>query len=575
MSEEQLDMMTQYKEAAEGAEEILMEEVESSIAAEDGFYDTVLDDFRSDFYIDDDSGFFSDQGWRWMSDVADAFNLGWPVFTGSDNGGGRSWDEIGDSLNAAIDMPVKVSSGYHSATRKPGLWIVEPDSSLDPDEREDFGLEIVSPPMPLKQALEKLEQVTDWANGDGNAYTNSSTGLHMGVSIPYKEGRVDYLKLILFLGDEYVLQQYGREANTYTKAAMKDIRSRAGSERNVTAVMELLRNNLLELAERELVKSTGEGKYTSAHKQGKYIEFRSAGGDWLAEGDAEPGKLENTMMRYAYAMYIAGRPDLERKEYYKKLYKLINPEGNDALSLFTQFATGAIDKEQLKKEWAEKTLAKDDPAAVAKGEWAVVDKFTGKIVTGQTYNGYTRDEVFQKAKERLHPNSSESYFDQRYSIEPQNPGRWEVYSFNADDDRPETEKTLEIVDAPNRGAAADAVYDKYNDQKIPFKVRPYYGDADAGDKPEPTRRAKLAKQIIQRPKPATKEPAVQDTDVNVAQNFNTPQDATNQVDSWSIYDVTLNREISRMDDVSWSQASERAEELERATGHNISVRGLT
>ena len=136
----------------------------------------------------------------------------------------------------------------------------------------------------------------------------------MGVSIPYKEGNVDCLKLILFLGDEYVLREFERESNTYTKAAMRDIRSRAGNERNIASVMELMKNNLIELAERELVKGTGTGKYTSAHKQGKYIEFRSAGGDWLAKEDAEFGILENTMMRYAYAMYLAGRPDLERKE---------------------------------------------------------------------------------------------------------------------------------------------------------------------------------------------------------------------------------------------------------------------
>ena len=80
------------------------------------------------------------------------------------------------------------------------------------------------------------------------------------------------------------------------------------SDLNAAAVLELLKNNLIELAERELVGGTGTGKYTSAHKQGKYIEFRSAGGDWLAEANAEPGKLENTMMRYAYAMYLAGNP---------------------------------------------------------------------------------------------------------------------------------------------------------------------------------------------------------------------------------------------------------------------------
>lgn len=481
-----------YQEAVGIAEEVLDEDVEQTLAKEDGFYDEVLDDFRNDFYMDDDSGFFSDAGWRWMSDVADTYDLSWPVMTGGSNGGSRDWEEIGDSLHDAIGMQVKVSSGYHSATRKPDLWIVEPDSSLDPDDREDFGLEIVSPPMPLAQALQKLQQVTDWANGPGNAYTNDSTGLHMGVSIPYKGGDVDYLKLILFLGDEYVLKQFGRESNTYTKAAMKEIRQRAGNEKNAASVMELLKHNLLELAQRELAKSTGEGKYTSAHKQGKYIEFRSAGGDWLAEDSAEPGKLENTMMRYAYAMYLAGRPDLERKEYAKKLYKLVAGGSDDStMALFSKFATGEINKEQLKKDWARKTLEKDEPSAVSKGNWVVIDNNTGKPVEGQTYNGYTKDEVYQRAKEKLGEYMTKVAFDMQYNIEPQNTGRWEIYRDDHGDD-----EQLEIIDAPTRGEAVDQAYDRYTGV-IPFKVRAYYGDGV--EKPKTSPRAKLAKRIIQKP----------------------------------------------------------------------------
>jgi hypothetical protein len=49
---------------------------------------------------------------RWMSDVANNFGLDWPYMTGggNSNNGSRSWDDIGNSLQAVIDMPVKVSS---------------------------------------------------------------------------------------------------------------------------------------------------------------------------------------------------------------------------------------------------------------------------------------------------------------------------------------------------------------------------------------------------------------------------------------------------------------------------------
>jgi hypothetical protein len=64
-------------------------------------------------------------------------------------------------------------------------------------------------------------------------------------------------------------------------------------------------------------------------------------------------------------MYIAGRPDLERKEYAKKLYQLIDTQGDDALKLFMDYTTGQINQEELKKNWARQVLAKEQPRKAA------------------------------------------------------------------------------------------------------------------------------------------------------------------------------------------------------------------
>jgi hypothetical protein len=138
---------------------ILDDLVEESVKEQDKYYDAALDDFRDNYSGDDDS-FFSDVGMRWMSDVANNFGLDWPYMTGggNSNNGSRSWDEIGNELQAVVGMPVKVSSNYHSTTRKEGQWIIEPDGSLDPDDKSDeVGLEIVSPPMPLLMTARKIE----------------------------------------------------------------------------------------------------------------------------------------------------------------------------------------------------------------------------------------------------------------------------------------------------------------------------------------------------------------------------------------------------------------------------------
>jgi Putative amidoligase enzyme len=602
MSEEQLEMASQYSEAAGIADDVLDEDVEQTIEKEDGFYDEVLQDFRDGFYVDDDSGFFDDVGLRWMSDVASNYDLDWPYMTGGGgNDGSRSWEEIGDSLNSAIDMPVKVSSNYHSTARRPGIWIVEPDSSLQPDDREDFGLEIVSPPLPLEQALEKLQQVTEWANSsEGNAYTNDSTGLHMGVSVPYKGGDVDYLKLILFLGDEYVLQSFGREANTYTKSAMKSFRENLKSGRaDPAGAMKLMQHGLLELAQKEIQKGVGQGKYTSAHIQDGYIEFRSAGGDWLAEENADPNKLTSTMLRYARAMQIAADPATDRREYAKKLYKLIAPEGDSQLALFSQFAAGELNKEQLKKRWAEKTLGNEKKI---NQYFKLYQKVNGvwTAVPGAEYRGMQEPEVKNRVWSKYGREALDSGEYQLVNMSDNQ--EWEVYDVN-------TGKTLEIVQGANKGAAADKVFDKYHEQGIGFNVRPWVDPATL------TPRAKLAKRIVDpkqqkskqatnergvpywevyeketghvvhtflsdtavdakadgknwlasvgaeqpdlfdvRPKIASGSTGIPEVPMDVAQNFDQPQDATEVQRNWNIVNRQTGQVVDTVSGASLSQA---------------------
>jgi hypothetical protein len=135
-----------------------------------------------------------------------------------DNGG----QAISIDIANAIGMPVKYNKGYHGVERGPGYFILEPDSSIGQDDDSDLkhgetGLELVSPPMPLTQCLEYLDKVFNWANKYG-CRTDSSTGFHMGISIPNQsKANVDYLKFILFLGDEYVLKDFGREDNEYAQ----------------------------------------------------------------------------------------------------------------------------------------------------------------------------------------------------------------------------------------------------------------------------------------------------------------------------------------------------------------------
>jgi len=683
---EEHPLYDKYLDAQLDAEGLLDDLIQDEVRKQGANWDAALDDFRDNYQLDDDSGFFDDVGLRYMTDVANRFDVYWPYMTFEEGTGSQDIDSVAESLADVIGMPVVASYSYHGATRKPGQFIVEPDGSLSPDSSADGGLEIISPPMPIAQAMEKLNQVIEWAQARG-CYTNRSTGLHMGVSLPGQrsfaeaegdaepaalaEKPIDFMKLALFLGDQYVLKQFERQANSYCRSALEKLKEKRWSPQQIATAMEKMRGNLINLAYKDLAdRSPGRD---SINMKDNYVEFRGAGGDYLSkESDQGMEFLENTLLRYVQALAIAGDPNAYRNEYAKKLYKLISPEGDTTLDLFSKFATGEISSEQLKKDWAKKTLEKDDPSSVNKGNWVVIDKSTGLPVPGATYNNYDRGDAYDAANEK--------YGDMgwRYSLEPANAGRWEIYR----DDHGKDEQ-LEIINSPTKAQAVSQAYDTYTGV-IPFKVRAYYGDEAA--KPEPTRRAKLAKNIIQRPeeqpqqwivydtvtgeehynqlgrkanlvqamrkmekdnkwpqgrlalklsdnqlnpaqakdynyeivnlgdvnlgvvdkfyaadkqdadatfdkwlkmkdlpndtsnygyRPRKQEPAVQDTDVDVAQNFAAPLDATQQSGSWSIYDVTLGRELSRMADVPWQQANDRADEIGRSTGHNISVRGLS
>jgi hypothetical protein len=605
MTEQQLDMATQYSEARGIAEDILNDDVEQTLEKEDGFYDEVLQDFRDNFYLDDDSGFFSDVGLHWMSDVANEYDLSWPVitYTGSSREGGWNQDEaerLADDLHERLGVKTKLSGGYHGATRDNETWIFEPDSSLDADESDNMAIEIVSPPMPLKTCLSMMEDFFEWAEDNG-AYSNSSTGFHMGVSLPHRGGDVDYVKLALFLGDEHVLKEFGRSGNHFCEAAIKKIRARVkGNKEAVGGAMDLMRNNLIELAQKALeINNHGFGKYTSINPQGgnassnpakekgaKYIEFRSAGGQNYFE---DIDKLKNTLLRYAQAMTIASNPAAERKEYYKKLYKLISPpEGDPAIDLFARFATGAISSEELKKSWADKQLEKEP-----KGDWKLWNAHNGVAVPGEEFHGYTKSDAWEKAKKGIRPGASMEDFQLAYKLLPMKSqtGDWEVYNT-------ETGETLETLHGfETKGAAADSVYDKYAEQGIGFNLRP--ADPDAPEKPL-SKREMLAKRI-KAPKPnwnvvyrptgrvvdqilnVSREEA-QKLLVKVAQQHDfdsvddlelhnekdTPQDTTNTATvkrKWEFYRTETGNIIDTVDDIDQTQAEAVRRDIVRRYGH--------
>ena len=165
-----------------------------------------------------------------------------------------------------------------------------------------------------------------------------------------------------------------------------------GGELDIDRAMGLMRGNMIELAKQAVQAGLGRDKYQSVHVKplgdgGSYIEFRGPGGDWLGKQADADDVLRNTVFRLGRAMEIAADPEADRREYAKKLYKTLTPEMpqlRSAMQLFAQYSAGDINREQLKREWAEAVL-QAERAAVAKSRdreavYKIVDNTTGEVL---------------------------------------------------------------------------------------------------------------------------------------------------------------------------------------------------
>lgn len=326
-------------------------------------YQQALDEYREEYRDSyDESDWLDAEDLDLMSGVENRYDITWPHWrnTGSEE---VSIEEVADSFQTAIGRVTQASSSYHSGrVSRPSTrnlqYIVEPDASLDPDNSDDQGLEFVSPPLPIEELLSDLNKVKAWADKTG-CYTNDSTGLHINVSVPgWTQGtdQLDYVKLALLLGDEYVLEQFGRAGNTYAKSAMGKIVDivRQRPDR-AQLLMNRMKQGLDQLATR-LVHGRQTEKYTSINVKNGYIEFRSPGGDWLNDKFPE---IENTLRRFTVALSAAVDPAAYRQEYLKKLYKLLDVSGEkDPLAYFAKYAAGELPRAALKSFVRQAQLAR-------------------------------------------------------------------------------------------------------------------------------------------------------------------------------------------------------------------------
>ena len=307
----------------------------------------------------------------YMSDVLSKYEhyLYWPYTSYSDEHDSYlNLEYVADELKTETGIDATYEDSYHSASRsraqEKGQWIIEPDSSIDADESEDAGLEFISPALEINEALKQMQQVLEFIREHG--YTNTSTGLHINISVPdYNVDKLDYVKLAIFLGDKYVLEQFDRLSNHYCDGAYKKIGNKVQQMKGdeLKAVMNKMKEGLT-LAASKIIHTGYTSKYTSINTKEGYIEFRSPGGNYL---DDPVEKLTNTALRMALALRIATDENMYKKEYQKRLYKVLNDAGEkDDLVKFKDYVARFQTADKETRGYIIKTIQAEREARQAK-----------------------------------------------------------------------------------------------------------------------------------------------------------------------------------------------------------------
>lgn len=284
---------------------------------------------------------FDDEKYDWSAWFADRFNsaesfvreydlsprYGWhddshvygaePASTSHWDGWKKTASQMAESLKYAINETVTVNKTGYST------WNLVQDTSIkdkhDVDYEsgmEGYGVEIISPPLKAGDAFPKLERVLAWLERNGFE-TNESTGLHINMSLDDESmDNFDPLKLVLFMGDKYVLSKFNRLTNTFTKSQLSVVIDAI----QTTGKLPGDSDEIMALA-KEALKSTAKYYSVNLNHMPDYLEFRAAGGsDYHKRLD----DIQELIGRYLVALEIACNPKMERQEYLKKVVGLLD-----------------------------------------------------------------------------------------------------------------------------------------------------------------------------------------------------------------------------------------------------------
>lgn len=285
--------------------------------------------------------------------------VSWPYYAQGEDSFEREVSNLASVLEDVVNTTIHWATKYHGARRVPGDYSLEPDPSVTSDEH-NLGMELISPTQTVEDTFVDMDNIINWARRYG-VTTDSSTGLHMNVSLNDRSMEdLDYVKLVLLVGDDYLLHRFDRFFNPTAKRSLDYIDKMIQSRKDPEEFMQQVRANMTAAAGKTVVEGETE-KHISVHVKSTHVEFRSPGNDWL---NVPVDELKATVHRFVVALDAAMDPTKHRQEYLKKLSKFVGnyTDRIDIVNLYVNSVAGMKQGEQadLKKQLLKRSRAVKD-----------------------------------------------------------------------------------------------------------------------------------------------------------------------------------------------------------------------
>ena len=204
----------------------------------------------------------------------------------------------------------------NSESSKPGEknWTIANDGSLG-----ETGIEVRTPPLTLSEFPKAFEKMSKWIKDNGS--TDNACGFHVHLSLKNVKNlkdHIDLVKLTLFTDEELIFKFFEiRKGNTNVQSVRDKIISTGKIDKSDLESF---------LAVKKLESKMAASHYNAINWEGLsddhgHIEFRYLGGkDYHRKWDS----IKQIIGQYAYNLNLACNPEFKKKEYVKKIIRILN-----------------------------------------------------------------------------------------------------------------------------------------------------------------------------------------------------------------------------------------------------------